>query len=85
MKKKGGFVGKDEAGAHVPQRKAALFRVEAGEGFEWSIPSDCPIRRKDDSAIVGFTTSSAHGGVTGSCVALGYAKICVYMHPFSFS
>ena len=72
--KKRDFVGKkDENGAlFVPKKRAALFSVDADEGWEWSLPGDTPVCRKSDGAVVGFISSSAYGIQTQKTVALGY-------------
>ena len=65
------FIGKE-----VPPpatRSAAIFDVATDEANAWSVPGDSPIR---DAAgrVVGFTTTSAKGAITGRTIALGYVK-----------
>eukprot|EP00468_Gymnochlora_sp_CCMP2014_P000687 CAMPEP_0167740864 /NCGR_PEP_ID=MMETSP0110_2-20121227/532_1 /TAXON_ID=629695 /ORGANISM="Gymnochlora sp., Strain CCMP2014" /LENGTH=815 /DNA_ID=CAMNT_0007624841 /DNA_START=154 /DNA_END=2601 /DNA_ORIENTATION=- len=69
--KKNKFLGRDEK--YVPQKRAVIFRVHAGTGWEWSIPSDCPILSNDHPGkIIGYTTTSAKGQRTGETFAMGY-------------
>eukprot|EP01063_Lacrimia_lanifica_P029277 TRINITY_DN442_c0_g2_i1.p1 TRINITY_DN442_c0_g2~~TRINITY_DN442_c0_g2_i1.p1 ORF type:complete len:1298 (+),score=497.22 TRINITY_DN442_c0_g2_i1:111-4004(+) len=65
------FLGKAAGGD--PTRRRGIFLVHTAAGFEWSIPSDCPVKNAAGD-IVGFTTSSAFGGEVGKAVALGYIK-----------
>ena len=76
VKKKLDFVGKDPS--YVPTRMSSVFKIQTGTGYEWSVPSDSPIRMgnaetgEGSSPIVGFTTGAALGGVTNSTISLGY-------------
>jgi dimethylglycine dehydrogenase len=67
------FVGRD-APLPAPARRAAIFEVGAPDAFAWSVPGDCPVR---DAAgqLVGFTTSSARGAVSGKTIAMGYLQL----------
>jgi len=69
------FLGRDaappEGGA---ARRAAMFEVEAPTEYAWSVPGDSPVRDAAGS-LVGFTTTSALGAVTGRTIALGYVKM----------
>lgn len=67
------FLGRDDA--FDPVRRAALFRVDAPAGWEWSLPGDCPVVRLRDGMVVGFTTSGAQGASTGAPIALGYVHL----------
>ena len=42
VKKKLDFVGKDPS--YVPTRMSSVFKIQTGTGYEWSVPSDSPIR-----------------------------------------
>lgn len=64
------FVGRDDARA--PVRRAAMFAIDTDAGWEWSVPGDCPVVRRRDGAVVGFTTSGARGASTAQPLALGY-------------
>lgn len=46
--------------------------IETAEGFGWSVPGDSPVFRRDTGELVGFTTTSALGGITGKTIAMGY-------------
>lgn len=70
------FLGRDStppvasAGA---SRKHAVFTVATSPAHAWSVPGDAPVLDAS-GAVVGFTTTSAKGAVTGQTVALGYVK-----------
>ena len=70
LAKKRAFNGHDPS--FVPQRRAAQFRIQANQGWEWSVQGDSPIRSREDGRIVGYTTTSARGATTGDAIALGY-------------
>ncbi len=65
------FLGRHSAPPGAAPRRAALFEVATAPGFEWSVPSDCPVRDAR-GALVGFTTSCAHGAETGKTLAKGF-------------
>lgn len=56
-----------------PTRRAVLFEVTTDEGFEWSVPSDCPVFDANDD-LVGFTTTSAFGTEAKTTIAAGFLK-----------
>jgi len=64
------FKGKDSA--YVPERRRLSFVVDTDDGYKWSVPGDSPIHRRDTDELVGFTTSSAVGAITGDTIALGF-------------
>lgn len=66
------FRGAGTAAPTSAPRQAVLWGVNTPATHAWTVPSDTPIRRTADDAVVGFTTSSARGAVTGRTVALGY-------------
>lgn len=57
-----------------PSRIAALFQVKTEPGFEWSVPSDCPIFDADDR-LIGFTTTSAYGTEAQATISAGFLKL----------
>lgn len=54
-------------------RKHAVFAIETSEAHAWSVPGDSPVLDAEGS-VVGFTTTSAKGAITGRTVALGYVR-----------
>ena len=57
----------------IPTRKHAVFTVKTNPAHAWSVPGDAPVLDSNGS-VVGFTTTSAKGAVSGLTVALGYVK-----------
>ncbi|KAJ8603772.1 hypothetical protein CTAYLR_000328 [Chrysophaeum taylorii] len=56
-----------------PARRAALFKIRAAPGFEWSVPGDSPIfSAAAGDKLVGFTTSSAFGTEANATLAAGF-------------
>jgi len=68
------FVGRDSP---PPQgtdgRRHAVYAVHTSEEHAWSVPGDSPVFTPSGQ-LVGFTTTSAKGAVTGQTIALGYVK-----------
>lgn len=56
-----------------PERRSVLFAVDAPPGFEWSVPSDCPVLDYERN-LVGFTTTSAFGSEANKTIAAGYVR-----------
>eukprot|EP00633_Aureoumbra_lagunensis_P005251 CAMPEP_0197317982 /NCGR_PEP_ID=MMETSP0891-20130614/49209_1 /TAXON_ID=44058 ORGANISM="Aureoumbra lagunensis, Strain CCMP1510" /NCGR_SAMPLE_ID=MMETSP0891 /ASSEMBLY_ACC=CAM_ASM_000534 /LENGTH=1265 /DNA_ID=CAMNT_0042808215 /DNA_START=89 /DNA_END=3887 /DNA_ORIENTATION=- len=54
-----------------PTKKAALFQISMPNGFEWSVPSDCPVLNAHNE-IIGYTTTSAYGTEAQATLAAGY-------------
>ena len=68
------FIGKDAPPpAGSAGRIAAIFAVATDASHAWSVAGDTPIRDAD-GAVVGFTTTSARGAITGKTIALGYIQ-----------
>ena len=70
------FLGRDSAppsGAAGSARKHAVFTVATSPAHAWSVPGDAPVLDAGGE-VVGFTTTSAKGAVTGQTIALGYVK-----------
>jgi len=65
------FVGRDIQETVKPMRRSAMFEIEAGSGWEWSLPSDCPVRGPD-GVVVGYTTGGAFGTEVGKSLSLGF-------------
>jgi len=53
------------------KKKASLFEVSMPAGFEWSVPSDCPVL-DESGQVKGYTTTSAYGTEAGATLAAGY-------------
>jgi len=69
------FVGRDApAPSHPHARRAAIFDVAAPDEYAWSVPGDCPIRNSAGE-LVGVTTTSARGAVTGRTIAHGFVML----------
>jgi dimethylglycine dehydrogenase len=70
----GSFLGQDPS--IKPTRIAAFFTVDTAPGCEWSVVGDCPVRRLDTNALVGFTTTAAAAGrAKNGTVALGFVLL----------
>jgi glycine cleavage system aminomethyltransferase T len=54
---------------------ATMFKLDAADGWEWSVLGDSPIVRKSDGAVVGYVSSSAYGIQTKSTIAMGYVLL----------
>jgi len=54
-------------------RLAAIFDVATDAAHAWSVAGDSPVRDAD-GRVVGFTTTSARGAITGRTIALGYVR-----------
>ena len=54
-------------------RRHGVYLVHTSPEHAWSVPGDAPVLN-GSGTIVGFTTTSAKGAVTGHTIALGYVK-----------
>jgi len=66
------FLGRDSPPPKAGRRHA-VFAVQTTEAHAWSVPGDSPVLNAAGD-VVGFTTTSARGAVTGQTIALGYIK-----------
>ena len=66
------FLGRDAPPPAVPRRHA-VFAVHTSAAHAWSVPGDSPVLSASGE-VVGFTTTSARGALTGQTIALGYVR-----------
>ena len=65
------FLGRDSP--PTASRRHGVFAVETSEEHAWSVPGDSPVLNAAGE-VIGFTTTSAKGAVTGRTIALGYVR-----------
>jgi dimethylglycine dehydrogenase len=66
------FLGRDAPPPAAPRRHA-VYAVQTSAAHAWSVPGDSPVLSAAGE-VVGFTTTSARGAITGQTIALGYVK-----------